>query len=59
MVLPPQLQRGQSFIELVGAKTLPSGAQRGALLRMSDLGRLALIGAKAGHDMFVPVVDFH
>ncbi|MDH1475224.1 TniQ family protein [Comamonas thiooxydans] len=46
-------------IELVGAKTLPSGAQRGALLRMSDLGRLALIGAKAGHDMFVPVVDFH
>lgn len=45
--------------ELVGAKTLPSGAQRGALLRMSDLGRLAVIGAKAGHDMFVPVVDFH
>ena len=45
--------------KLIGAKILPSGSQRGALLRMSDLGRLAVIGAKAGHDMFVPVVDFH
>lgn len=45
--------------KLIGAKILPCGSQRGALLRMSDLGRLAVIGAKAGHDMFVPVVDFH
>ncbi len=42
-------------VELVGAKTLPNGSQRGALLRMADLGRLAVIGAKAGWDLFVPV----
>ena len=43
--------------ELVGAKILPGGAQRGALIRMSDIGRLAVIGAKAGHDMFVQAID--
>lgn len=41
-------------VELVGAKRLPDGAMRGGLLRISDIGRLALIGAKAGHDLFVP-----
>ncbi len=41
-------------IELVGAKRLPDGALRGGLLRIADLGRLAVIGAKAGYDLFVP-----
>lgn len=41
-------------IELVGAKRLPDGALRGGLLRMADLGRLAVIGARAGYDLFVP-----
>lgn len=41
-------------VELVGAKQLPDGAMRGALIRIADLGRLAVIGARAGHDLFVP-----
>lgn len=41
-------------IELLGAKRLPDGALRGGLLRIADLGRLAVIGARAGHDLFVP-----
>ncbi|MGF6902585.1 TniQ family protein [Paraburkholderia sp. GAS348] len=41
-------------VELVGAKQLPDGAMRGALIRIADLGRLAIIGARAGHDLFVP-----
>jgi len=41
-------------VELVGAKQLPDGAIRGALIRISDLGRLAILGARAGHDLFVP-----
>lgn len=41
-------------IELLGAKQLPDGAMRGGLLRMADVGRLAVIGAKAGYDLFVP-----
>jgi hypothetical protein len=41
-------------IELVGAKRLPDGALRGGLLRIADLGRLAVIGARAGYDLFVP-----
>jgi hypothetical protein len=41
-------------VELVGAKQLPDGAMRGALIRIGDLGRLAVIGARAGHDLFVP-----
>jgi hypothetical protein len=41
-------------VELVGAKRLPDGAMRGALIRITDLGRLAVIGARAGHDLFVP-----
>lgn len=40
-------------IELVGAKRLPDGAMRGGLIRLADLGRLAVIGARAGHDLFV------
>ena len=41
-------------VELVGAKQLPDGAMRGGLVRIADLGRLAVIGARAGHDLFVP-----
>ncbi|CAP41469.1 MULTISPECIES: hypothetical protein [Burkholderiales] len=41
-------------VELVGAKQLPDGAMRGGLIRIADLGRLAVIGARAGHDLFVP-----
>ncbi|MYM84142.1 hypothetical protein GTP44_19580 [Duganella sp. FT50W] len=41
-------------IELVGAKPLPDGAMRGGLIRMADLGRLAVLGARAGTDLFVP-----
>ncbi|MCZ2900949.1 TniQ family protein [Burkholderia thailandensis] len=41
-------------IELVGAQQLSGGNARGGLVRIADLGRLAVIGAKAGHDLFVP-----
>lgn len=44
-------------IELLGAKQLPDGALRGGLLRIADLGRLAVIGARAGYDLFVPSED--
>ena len=47
---PVSLSRLLPDTELVGAKILPNGAQRGALLRISDLGRLAVIGAKARRD---------
>lgn len=40
-------------IELLGAKRLPDGALRGGLLRIADLGRLAVIGARSGYDLFV------
>lgn len=48
------LSRLLSGIELVGAKPLPDGAMRGGLIRMADLGRLAVLGARAGTDLFVP-----
>lgn len=41
-------------IKLIGAKQLPDGTMRGGLIRFSDLGQLALIGARAGQDLFVP-----
>ena len=41
-------------VELVGAKQLRDGAMRGGLIRIADLGRLAILGARAGHDLFVP-----
>ncbi|WP_186223236.1 hypothetical protein [Burkholderia gladioli] len=47
------LSRSLTGIELVGAQQLPGGATRGGLVRIADLGRLALLGAKAGHDLFV------
>lgn len=48
------LSRLMPGIKLVGAKQLPGGAMRGGLIRIADLGRLALLGAKAGEDLFVP-----
>ncbi|CAB3752466.1 TniQ family protein [Paraburkholderia humisilvae] len=41
------LARLLSPIEIVGAHTLPNGAQRGALVKTADLGRLAIVGAKS------------
>jgi hypothetical protein len=48
------LSRSLPGIELVGAKKLPDGAVRGGLIRIADLGRLAMLGARAGTDLFVP-----
>lgn len=47
------LSRSLPDIKLVGAKQLPDGAMRGGLILVADLGRLAIIGAKAGRDLFV------
>jgi hypothetical protein len=48
------LSRSLPGIKLVGAKQLPDGATRGGLIRIADLGRLAVLGARAGDDLFVP-----
>lgn len=48
------LSRSLPGVELVGAKQTPDGAMRGALIRIADLGRLAVLGARAGEDLFVP-----
>jgi hypothetical protein len=48
------LSRSLAGIKLVGAKQLPVGAMRGGLIRIADLGRLAVLGARAGEDLFVP-----
>ena len=40
-------------VELVGARPLPDGNARGGLVRIADLCRLAVIGARAGQDLFV------
>jgi hypothetical protein len=42
-----------SGIALVGAQTLPGGATRGGLIPVAELGRLAVLGARAGQDLFV------
>ncbi|MGT2506883.1 TniQ family protein [Cupriavidus basilensis] len=47
------LSRLLSGIELVGAQQLPGGAVRGGLIRIAELGRLAVLGARAGQDLFV------
>jgi hypothetical protein len=48
------LSRSLPGIKLVGAQQLSDGAMRGALIRIADLGWLAMLGAKAGDDLFVP-----
>ncbi|AON52335.1 TniQ family protein [Herbaspirillum seropedicae] len=40
-------------IEVFGAQCVGDGATRGALIRIADLCKLAVIGAKAGKDLFV------
>ncbi len=40
-------------IELIGARPLSDGVSRGGLIKMAELGRLAIIGAKADSDLFV------
>ncbi|RQS61245.1 hypothetical protein DID96_33435 [Burkholderia sp. Bp8963] len=34
-------------LEIVGARLLPNGTKRGGLVRMADIGRLAVVGARA------------
>lgn len=48
------LSRSLPGVELVGAQSLSGGATRGGLVRLADLGRLSVIGAKVGNDLFVP-----
>lgn len=48
------LSRSLPGIKLVGAQQLPEGATRGGLIRIADLGWLAVLGARAGNDLFVP-----
>lgn len=48
------LSRLLTGVEVVGALKLPSGASRGGLIRVAELGTLAVLGARAGHDLFVP-----
>jgi predicted DNA-binding transcriptional regulator AlpA len=51
------LSRLLSGIEVVGALKLPGGASRGGLIRVAELGQLAVLGARAGHDLFVPAAS--
>jgi hypothetical protein len=48
------LSRSLPGITLIGAQQLSDGAMRGALIRIADLGWLAILGARAGEDLFVP-----
>lgn len=48
------LSRLLSGLELVGAQRQPGGAARGGLVRITDLCHLAVLGARAGQDLFVP-----
>lgn len=51
------LSRRLPGVELVGAKQLPDGGMRGGLLPIAELGRLAIIGAREGYDLFVPALS--
>jgi hypothetical protein len=52
------LARLLSGIALVGAQSLPGGATRGGLVPVAELGRLAVLGARAGQDLFVSDAPF-
>ena len=43
---PSALAESLTRVEIVGAKPLPNGLRRGGLIRMADLGRLAVTGAR-------------
>jgi len=47
-----------SGVEMVGARPLPGGASRGGLIPVAELGRLAVLGARAGQDLFVSDAPF-
>ena len=42
---------------VVGTKQLPGEVHHGGLLHISDFGKLAVTGAKAGYALFVPVTE--
>ncbi len=44
---PSALSEQLVGVDIVGAKPLPNGLKRGGLVRVADLGRLAVAGAKA------------
>lgn len=46
------LARLLHHIQLIGAKRLPDGIMRGGLIRIADLGHLALTGAKSKDDLY-------
>lgn len=48
------LSRLLAGVELVGAQQLPGGVARGGLIRIAELGQLAVLGARAGQDLFIP-----
>lgn len=43
---PSSLLSQLTGLQVTGAKTLPNGLRRGALIRVADLGRLAIVGAR-------------
>jgi hypothetical protein len=51
---PSALSRQLSGVALVGAKQQPGCAMRGGLICIADLGRFAVLGARAGQNLFVP-----
>lgn len=45
-------------VDLVGAKKLPNGAQRGALIRMADLGKWAVAGLQVSRGGLFKLQDY-
>lgn len=45
-------------VDLVGAKKLPNGAQRGALIRMADLGKWAVAGLHVSRGGLFKLQDY-
>lgn len=45
------LSRQLTGLEIIGAKVLPNGLKRGGLIRVADLGRLAVLGARATNSL--------
>ena len=45
-------------VDVLGAKKLPNGTQRGALLRMADLGKWAMVGLQVAHGGLFKLQDY-
>lgn len=45
-------------VDIVGAKKLPNGAQRGALIRIADLGRWAMAGLQLSRGGLFKLHDY-